>query len=786
MPDVIDLISSTPPAPAEKPAPTSRAPATAAALVSSPPPFSANTTTNTRATRPPPPPFTFSDDIDIFSSPFANARDTIDNNPSKRRRLSDEDFNLPPSGQPRSRSRSPNRNLNTNARKSNPFEFSDELWISSSVGPTIRSKSPNLNTSKNTNPFQFSDELGIPSSTGRKSPSKSPNPRAKSNPFQFSDELGIPSSTGPTSRTRAKSPNLNTRDSNPFKFSDDFDEFGLPPAPTPGLSVSPVITRGGERDKNEGLGTGSRWAVDSDPIVFTSSAGKPQGNGVVGSVQSENTITIDSNDDNGHDIGKSKDKGKGRERGDEIEHFSDQLFSRMSDMDELMEIAERPKSTAPFSNRTASLLASLEDKTGSASAGTKKTTARSRKGKTTAVEEQVDVDVDVEPPQPKRKTTTKPITQDKEAKVRSREANKAAREREREAEKERKAKAKEEKAKEKQLAADLAQVNKSKVDKKESTPEMIVDFDKSLEGSSVGNQAVEFMNRLGVEYTFFEGSIRGLVKWRRKVQATYNESLGYWEPCPLRIESEKHVLCLLTAQEFVDMVTAPETSPSTLQNHVLILKQTHPDTKPIYLLEGLTAFMRKNQNARNRAYQAEVRRQLDPSTTTTSSSSRRKNQPELPQVSDDSIEDALLHLQIHHGALIHHTSAAAESAEWLKTFTEHISTIPYRLELMQGNDSAFCMDVGQVKTGDDKRDTFVKMLQEVNRVTASMAYGVVERYPSVGDLVGGFKNGGVGLLEDVKKSANKNGALTDSRIGPAVSRRLYKVFMGLDPASTEI
>jgi len=709
MPDIIDLISSTPPAPAGKSAPTSLAPATAAALVSSSPPFSANTTTNTRAPRPPPPPFTISDDIDIFSSPFENARDTIDNNPSKRRRLSDEDFNVPPSGQPR------NRGLNTNARKSNPFEFSDEPGISSSIEPTIRSKSPNLNTSKNTNSFQFSDELGIPSSTGRKSPSKSPNPLAKSNPFQFSD---------------------------------DFDEFGLPPAPTPGSLVSPVITRGGERDKNEGLGTRSRWAIDSDPIVFTSSVGKPQGNGVVGSVQRENTITIDSDDDNGHDTGKSKDKGKGREQVDEIEDFSDQLFSQMSDMDELMEIAERPKPTAPFSNRTASLLATLEDKMGSASAGTKKITARSRKGKTTAVEEQVDVDVDdVEPPQPKRRTTTKPITQDKEAKVRSREANKAAREREREAEKERKAKAREEKAKEKQLAADLAQVNKSKVDKKESTPEMIVDFDKSLEGTSVGNQVVEFMSRLGVEYTFFEGPIRGLVKWRRKVQATYNETLGYWEPCPLRIEPEKHVLCLLTAQEFVDMVTAPETSPTTLQNHVLSLKQTHQHCKPIYLLEGLTAFMRKNQNARNRAYQAEVRRQLDPTTT---SSSRRKNQPELPQVSDDSIEDALLHLQIHHGALIHHTSATPESAEWLKTFTEHISTIPYRLELMRGNDSAFCMDVGQVKTGEDKRDTFVKMLQEVNRVTASMAYGVVERYPSVGDLVEGFKHGGVGLLEDVK------------------------------------
>ena len=38
----------------------------------------------------------------------------------------------------------------------------------------------------------------------------------------------------------------------------------------------------------------------------------------------------------------------------------------------------------------------------------------------------------------------------------------------------------------------------------------------------------------------------------------------------------------------------------------------------------------------------------------------------------------------------------------------------------------------------------------------------------------------------LQKSANKNGALTDARIGPAASRRLYKVFTGLDPTSTDI
>ncbi|KAJ0343972.1 hypothetical protein COL922a_014970 [Colletotrichum nupharicola] len=96
------------------------------------------------------------------------------------------------------------------------------------------------------------------------------------------------------------------------------------------------------------------------------------------------------------------------------------------------------------------------------------------------------------------------------------------------------------------------------------------------------------------------------------------------------------------------------------------------------------------------------------------------------------------------------------------------------------------MDTGQVKPGENKSDTFVRMLQEVNRVTASMAYGVINEYPSVLELVQGMRASGPTMLEDVRKSANKNGAITDSRIGPAVSRRLYKVFMGLDPNSTDV
>ncbi|KAF7589277.1 hypothetical protein BBP40_004535, partial [Aspergillus hancockii] len=508
-----------------------------------------------------------------------------------------------------------------------------------------------------------------------------------------------------------------------------------------------------------------------------------------------NTITIDDDDDG---AARCEDGDVAR-RGGSIEGFSDEVG--MPELNELLSLGggtgTGSNSRPGLSSRTASLLASLENRSGAGdgSGASRSTCRRGRKDR----EELGEFDEAISPRKPRasRKTTTAKLTSaEKDAKAKDREAAKAQREREKQLEKERKQKLKEEKAREKQLAADLAEVNKLKVDKKESTPEMLIDLASSLEGTSVGNQTVEFMDRLKVEQTFFESSIPNVVKWRRKVTAKYNDTLGHWEPCSFHIKAEEYILVLLPAQEFVDMVIAspgdPASNTTDLDLHVQRLKSTYPGSTPIYLIEGLTAWMRKNNNSRNRAYRAEVLRQSqpqEPSTTTTTSSRRKKtaNKPETtPPVDDDTIEDALLALQVTHSCLIHHTTAAPESAEWIKNFTEHISTVPYRREKMEGNDSAFCMDGGQVKPGENPSDTFVKMLQEVNRVTASMAYGIATRYPSAVDLVRGMRRHGPAMLEDVKKSANKNGALTDSRIGPAASKRLYKVFMSLDPASTDI
>ena len=65
-------------------------------------------------------------------------------------------------------------------------------------------------------------------------------------------------------------------------------------------------------------------------------------------------------------------------------------------------------------------------------------------------------------------------------------------------------------------------------------------------------------------------------------------------------------------------------------------------------------------------------------------------------------------------------------------------------------DTTFCMESGQVKTGDDADDTFIKMLQEVSRVTVPMAFGIANEFSNVASLVKGLGAEGPLALENIK------------------------------------
>ncbi|KAI0466335.1 ERCC4 domain-containing protein [Xylaria cf. heliscus] len=380
---------------------------------------------------------------------------------------------------------------------------------------------------------------------------------------------------------------------------------------------------------------------------------------------------------------------------------------------------------------------------------------------------------------------TKKVVKSTEEKEREKNQRIEAREAERERKRIEKTRDREERALQKEKEKALAEVNKLRTDKKVSTPEMIVDIPASI-SSGLKVQIEALLGDLNVQHETWNSTVEHVVKWRRKVTSRFDEDMGLWKPTPMCIKDENHVLVIVHAADFVKFVLGEE--GQDLEAHVSRMKREFPSTKVIYLIEGLMPWMRKNRNLLNRQFVSAVR-SLGGSADSGPSSNqpRRRNNNQLQEyIDEDKIEDALLSLQVLHGTLVHHTNAPVETAQWVAVFTQHISTIPYRKARDASSDAGFCMESGQVRTGDGAKDTYTRMLQEITRVTAPIAYGIVTKYESVTDLVRGLENEGPLALAECRKSANKDGALTDRTIGPAISRRVHKIFLGRDPTSTDI
>ncbi|KAG5921414.1 hypothetical protein E4U42_005856 [Claviceps africana] len=359
---------------------------------------------------------------------------------------------------------------------------------------------------------------------------------------------------------------------------------------------------------------------------------------------------------------------------------------------------------------------------------------------------------------------------------------------ERETEKENKRREREQlkaaKAVEKERVAALAEVNKLRTDKKISTPEMIVDLASGL-NTGLQVQIKEMLQGLGVEHATWSCPCHNMIRWRRKVTSRFNEDMGLWEPIPPRISHEEIALVIFVAEEFVSLAVE-----EGLDKRIAEIKRQYGRKKLVLLLQGMTAWTRKNRSIRNRKFTSGVRAAGDETAAagaSSSSSTTSRARAVAEYISEDIIEDAMLSLHVEHGVLIHHTAVPLETAKWVINFTQHISTIPYKRQRDQATSVAgFCMESGQVRTGDGVQDTYVRMLQEIVRITAPIAYGVAAEFDSVTKLVKGLEGGGPERLAAVRKSTNKDGAMSDRTVGQAVSRRVYKVFTGTDEDSTDV
>ena len=348
-------------------------------------------------------------------------------------------------------------------------------------------------------------------------------------------------------------------------------------------------------------------------------------------------------------------------------------------------------------------------------------------------------------------------------------------------------------AAEKRREQELASFNKIRTSKKDSAHELIVDISAAFAKDDVGIKLVGFLGNLGCELkatwhlTGIERDWK-VVKWRRKVRAEYDSALSIFVPLPrMEIRDEKYILVHLTASEFVELA-CPEDADAllNLDTHVGIMRKLAPGpgVRIIYMIDGLAAYARKSKLAKNNNFRAQVLTAMG-GAPAPASAARRTTAPPSRVIDEESLEDALLKLQVKHSCLIQQTAGAVESAEWISILTGDISTIPYKSSSMV-LDTSFCTDVGQVKTGVDAMDTWSKMLQEIHRVTPAVANGITDRYPDVKSLIRAFETQGEGALANVPLTATSSGAPSNRTVGMALSRRIWGVFAGRDEDSLDV
>ncbi|KAK3488236.1 ERCC4 domain-containing protein [Neurospora crassa] len=389
-------------------------------------------------------------------------------------------------------------------------------------------------------------------------------------------------------------------------------------------------------------------------------------------------------------------------------------------------------------------------------------------------------------------TRTKPAKggAKKTAEERAREREDKALEKKRAAERKRqeKEREKQQKAEEKQRAAARAEANKLKIRKEIATPEMIVDLPSSLPPATK-IQIEEFLKKIDVkEINTWTSPVDNVVRWRRAVKSRYNEECHHYDPIPETIETEKIILVILPAAEFAKLAMGAE--GHNLEAHVLKVQRHFPNHQTIYLIEGLKKLLSSNRNKRNNDFASVVRSRLAEDESASTSSSRRTNKKNDPPmtISESQIDAALLRLQLLYSMQIQETTCLQDTAHQLQLFTQNVAVAPYKRHqedyLMKS--AGFCMDSGQVRTAIGTEEAYVRMLQEVARITAPIAMGIANVYPRVGQLVRALEEGGPGTLEDVRRVINKEGEVGEKRVGKAVSKRLWKIFTGRDEMSTEI
>ncbi|CAJ0886685.1 15271_t:CDS:2, partial [Entrophospora sp. SA101] len=294
-----------------------------------------------------------------------------------------------------------------------------------------------------------------------------------------------------------------------------------------------------------------------------------------------------------------------------------------------------------------------------------------------------------------------------------------------------------EKKAEKQRVKQIQQINKKKFEKFDMTRELIADIEASLMEGTFGSLIQSNLESKFITINTIQHNISKIIKWRRKVSAEWDDELDAFMPVPEKIHDDVYLMVYLPISELGKII-----GQNSMKDYLQNLKNAFTNKKLIILIEGFEEYCRKKRLHHNRnftnAVRAKINENQEEDQETNEIQRHKKKQPANNNnlgPDPEKIEEELIWLQIIGKCSIVHTKDISDTVETIGLFSVDISTIPYK----NRNGNLNFLIEGQIRTGVDAGDTWLRMLQEIQFVAPSVAKGIVNKYPTIKSLYYAYK-----------------------------------------------
>ncbi|KAI9598235.1 hypothetical protein BDF19DRAFT_419906 [Syncephalis fuscata] len=266
------------------------------------------------------------------------------------------------------------------------------------------------------------------------------------------------------------------------------------------------------------------------------------------------------------------------------------------------------------------------------------------------------------------------------------------------------------------------------------------------------------------------------VTWRRRRVARYDNDQQLFLPnSPNTAATEVEEPFVAAILSVTNWMAKTDTTVNTARL-VQSLKQVYPNHRPILMIHGIAGYLRKRKNVWHRWYAKRVRnnQQL--------SQEEEEKEPSDKELGPDQqeIERRFIELQLRHRCLIVLIEQWHEAARWIKQFGSEIAIGPQR------KIRAAINGLPRVPSGRDANEGWRIMLEQIYLCGAQAAAAIARQYPSPSALHLAYNacsspHDAEHMLASLPIHNGSIGTQHTRRLGPTLSRRIYRVFCGNDP-----